>query len=147
MKAKKHQTTFDASDQRPVPRFNKAIVIDDNETEQGITEAILRACLVAKKVKLETDPQKVINSLHNVERLTDVPELIFVNLHMKSMKDLNFLVEFNGMSDFVKNKCKLIILTDLPDLEEKHRVLLHPCVVRYLIKPLDAFQLREFVNQ
>lgn len=146
MKAKKHQPVIETQEQRPLPRFNKVIVIDNNETEQGITEAILKACYVARNVSLETDPYKVIQELHNIERLDEVPELIFVNLHMKSMKDMNFLEEFSNMSDFVKNKCKIIVLTDLADLDEKHRVLKNPCVVRYLIKPLDVFQLREFVN-
>ncbi len=146
MKAKKHLPSIEAPDHRPIPRFRKAIVIDDNETDHRITETILKACYVAREVKLEPNPHQVIKNLHNIQRLSEVPELIFINLHMNSLKDLNFLEEFESMSDFVKNKCKIVVLTNLPDLGEKHRVLMNPCVVRYLIKPLDAFQLREFIS-
>ncbi len=146
MKAKKHNTVVEIPDLRPTPRFRRAIVIDENTTEFQITETMLRACFVAKDIILESDPHSLIHKLHNVERLSDVPELIFINLHMKSLKKLNFIEEFESMSDFIKNKCKIIVLTSLPDLDEKHRVLMNPSVVRYLIKPLDAFQLREFIN-
>lgn len=147
MKAKSHYRIFESPEVAPIPRFRKAIVIDDNEVDQKITETILQACNVAEEVSIESDPHKVIHNLHNVERLTDVPELIFVNLHMKKLDNLDFLEEFESMSDFVKNKCKLIILTSLNDLNEKHRALMKPSVVRYLIKPLDLFQLREFITQ
>lgn len=146
MKAKKHQHHLSLIEQQPFPRFRKVVVIDDNETENKITETMLRACFVAKEITLESDPHAFIHKLHNVERLSEVPELIFVNPHMSSLKKLNFIEEFETMSDFVKNKCKIIVLTSLPDLEEKYKILMNPCVVRYLIKPLDAFQLREFIS-
>ncbi len=146
MKAKKQTPSFQLQEQQPTPRFHKAIVLDENETEHQITETILRACYVAKEVKLESDPYAAIHNLHNIQRLSEVPELIFVNLHMKALENLDFIAEFEGMSDFIKNKCKLIVLTSHSDLEEKQKILMNTCVVRYLVKPLDAFQLREFIN-
>jgi len=146
MKAKKQNPEFLMPDHRPVPRFRNVIVVDENETENQITQTIMRACYVARSIKLETSPHAVINKLHNIERLSEVPELIFVNLDMKAMNDLDFIQEFESMSDFVKNKCKIIVLTNNPDLNQKHTVMMRPSVVRYLVKPLDAFQLREFIS-
>ena len=146
MKAKKHNPTVPMHVHQPLPRFHKAIVIDDNEMENQITETIMRACYVAKEIKLESNPHAAIHNLHNIQRLSEVPELIFVNLHMKSLEKLDFIAEFEGMSDFVKNKCKIIVISNRNDLEEKQRVLMNSSVVRYLVKPLDAFQLREFIN-
>lgn len=146
MKAKKQIPPFLHHEEQPSPRFHRAIVLDENETEHQITETILRACYVAKEVKLESDPYATIHNLHNIQRLSEVPELIFVNLNMKALEKLDFIAEFEAMSDFVKNKCKLIVLTNHEDLEEKQRILMNTCVVRYLVKPLDAFQLREFIN-
>ncbi|HNQ61864.1 MAG TPA: hypothetical protein PKJ62_05705 [Bacteroidia bacterium] len=146
MKAKKHIRELLIPDHKPVPRFKNVIVIDENETENKITEAIMRACYVASDIKLETNPHAVIHKLHNIERLSEVPELIFINLSMKALKDLDFIEEFENMSDFVKNKCKLIVLSNDTDAGLKHKVMLSPSVVRYLVKPLDAFQLREFIS-
>lgn len=147
MKAKKHLLQPESPDLRPFPRFRKAIVIDENATELHITSTILNACFVAGEIRTENDPSLVIRHLANVERLSEVPELIFVNLHMESCRRMDFLREFDSLSDFIRNKCKIVVLTHLADLDEKHRVLLHPSVVRYLIKPLDVFQLREFITK
>jgi len=147
MKLKKQNQGVAFPDPPPYPRFSKAIVIDSSTTEFEITSTILRACYVAREIEAVKDARSFINKLHNVNRLSDVPELVFINLHMEELNGFDFLAEFSQLSDFVRSKCKIVVLTNLNDTDEKFRVLSDPGVVRYLIKPLDAFQLREFINR
>jgi two-component SAPR family response regulator len=146
MKAKKHQPEIEVREQRPLPRFGRAVIIDNEGIENQITETMLRACFVAKEISIVSDPIQFINDLHNVERLSEVPELIFVNLDLQALKKVDFIAEFQSMSDFVRSKCKIVVLSNTYNLGEKQKLLKNACVVRYFVKPLDAFQLREFIN-
>ncbi|MBK7573076.1 MAG: hypothetical protein IPI10_16205 [Bacteroidetes bacterium] len=74
----------------------------------------------------------------NTKRLSDVPELIFLNLEMTGLKNFDFLNEFASLSDFIRNKCKIVIVTAQPILE----IVSNTSIVRYLQKPLDVFQLQ-----
>ncbi|MFN8145477.1 MAG: response regulator [Bacteroidia bacterium] len=129
----------------PEPRFNKVIVVDSSPVDLFISETILNALHVAREVKKQMHQSEVINFLQNVTRLSDVPELIFLNLDMPQQDGFIFLEEFNKLSDFIRNKCKIVVTTTNLDQETKHQVLMNPSVVRYLVKPLDVFQLKDFI--
>ncbi|REJ80445.1 MAG: hypothetical protein DWQ44_07100 [Bacteroidetes bacterium] len=85
--------------------------------------------------------------LHDTELLSEVPELIFLNLDDsdESYSARNFMSDFSELSDFIRNKCKLILLSGSRNDDLKHEMLLQPSVVRFLDTPLDAYQLREFI--
>lgn len=138
----------------PKPKFNRVMLVDDNETELFITETILKAISIAREIRLEEDPVSVLNYLQNIERLSEVPELIFLNINMRRMNGFDFLTEFNKLSDFVKNKCKIVAISDIHnnepekvmDADVKYRVMLNPGVVRFLVRPLDVYQLKDFIT-
>ncbi|MBK7852043.1 MAG: response regulator [Bacteroidetes bacterium] len=133
------------SEAKPEPRFNKVIIVDSSEVDLFISETILNALHVAKEVKKQLSQDEVINFLNNVTRLSDVPELIFLNLDMPNDGGFRFLEEFNNLSDFIRSKCKIVVTTTALDQDTKHKVLMNPSVVRYLVKPLDVFQLKDFI--
>jgi hypothetical protein len=58
---------------------------------------------------------------------------------------IKFLEEFNQLSDFIKNKCKIVVMSNLLEKDEKYRILLNPSVIGYINKPLDANQLKNFI--
>ena len=122
-------------------RFETIVLIDDNTLDLFINETILKASGIAKNVIVQSLPVDFINQLINTERLSDVPEIIFLNLEMDGLKNFDFLSEFAELSDFIRNKCKIVIITAQPVV----RLLSNTSIVRYLQKPLDVFQLKEFL--
>jgi len=106
-----------------------------------INETILKAAGIAKNVAVHSKPADFINQLINTERLSEVPELIFLNLEMAGLKNFDFLKEFASLSDFIRNKCKIVVITAQPIL----KIVANTSIVRYLQKPLDVFQLKEFM--
>lgn len=88
---------------------------------------------------------KVLEDLQKVQRLTEVPELIFLDLNMPEMNGFEFIRRFSELPDFVRSKCKIVIVTSSTDTTDKHKALMHPSVVRFLQKPLDVYQLKDFV--
>jgi two-component SAPR family response regulator len=146
MPIKKPQTIPFYSSSRFNPRFNKVVIVDDSDVDLFINETILSAAAISREISRESRPENLIKQLQNIDLLKDVPELIFLDLKMNSMSGLDFLAEFSQLSDFVRNKCKIVIVTSSTEKDDKQRALLNPSVVRYLIKPLDIHQLKEFIN-
>lgn len=146
MKAKSTIQAYSQPSTPPEPRFNKVILVDDSDVDLFISETIINALRVAKSVNKLSKPEQVLFFLENVERLSDVPELIFLDLNMPGMDGFKFLDEFSKLSDFVRSKCKIIVISSTVDPVAKHRALMYPSVVRFLSKPLDVFQLKDFIS-
>jgi len=130
---------------RPVPRFNKILLVDDNKTDLFINETILKSLLFAKEIRQELSAGNAIEFLKNVNKLSEVPDLIFLDLNMPAMDGFEFLTEFNQLPEFVKSRCKIVVVTSSESKDDKHQALMNKNVIRYIIKPLDAFHLRDFL--
>jgi CheY-like chemotaxis protein len=132
---------------RTQPRFARIVIIDDNTVDLFIAEAIINNVKLSKEVKRELSAGVVMKQLKNAERLSEVPELIFLDLKMDKteMDGFSFLAEFNNLSDFIRNKCKIVVVTSSIDKEEKFRALMNPSVIRYFNKPLDVVQIQDFM--
>ncbi|MFZ7116127.1 MAG: response regulator [Bacteroidota bacterium] len=137
---KVHTYPFSESS-KPRRRFENIVLIDDDTVDLFINETILRAAGISKNVKVISNPADFINQLVNTERLSDVPELIFLNLQMSGLQNFDFMSEFSTLSDFIRNKCKIVVITAQPIV----KLLSNTSIVRYLQKPLDVFQLKEFL--
>lgn len=122
-------------------RFERIVLLDDNTLELFIYETILKAAGIANTVHISSDPFELFDQLQNTERLSLIPELIFINMEMKGLKDFNFLTEFANLSDFIRSKCKLVIITS----QSVIHLMSNLSIVRFLQKPIDVFQLKEFL--
>ena len=130
---------------RPRQSQQLRLVIDDNEVDLFINEALLHEIKLSREVRRELSPANMISQLKNTNKLSDVPELIILDMNMEKKDGYSFLDEFRGLSDFIRNKCKIVIVSSTDLNEDKHRVLMNPNVIRYLVKPIDAFQLKEIM--
>lgn len=127
------------------PKFNKVILLDDSDVAFFSCETLLKEVHISREIKREISASSVINKLKSSERLSDIPELIFMDINTKKTDGFKFLDEFNNLSDFVKSKCKIVVLSNNHDLDDKKRILLHPSVIMLLHKPIDAFHLKELL--
>lgn len=146
MTAKKIQSIDYLPEARPTPRFHKVLLIDDNPTDLFINETILKSLMFSKEITTQPDPEKALEFLRSVEKLSEIPDVIFLDLNMPVMDGFGFLAEFNNLPEFIKSKCKIIVVTSSTNKEDKHKALMNKNVILYIRKPLDAFQLREFIG-
>jgi CheY-like chemotaxis protein len=145
MTAKKIEPIDFLPDFRPQPRFDKVLLIDDSKTDLFINQTILRSLLFAKEIQQETDPKRALEFLRNVDKLSDIPDLLFLDLNMPEMNGFEFLAEFNQLPEFVRNKCKIVVITSSSNKDQRNKALMNKNVIRYIVKPLDAFHLRDFM--
>lgn len=145
MTAKKVASINYLPEVRPTPRYNKILLIDDSRTDLFINETILKSLLLSKEIISELSAGNAIEFLNNVKKLTDVPELIMLDLNMPGMDGFEFLTEFNQLPEFVKSRCKIVVVTSSESEDDKRQALMNPSVIRFIVKPLDAFHLRDFI--
>jgi CheY-like chemotaxis protein len=146
MTAKKIEPINYLPDARPIPQFKKVLLIDDSKTDLFINETILKSLFFSKEIEQETNPEKAIEFLQGVQKLSEVPDVIFLDLNMPGMDGFGFLAEFSRLPEFIKSKCKIIVVTASPNKEDKHKALMNKNVIRFISKPLDAYHLREFLG-
>jgi len=131
---------------RPTPRFNRVIIIDDSEIDLEVEKIIIKGINLAKRIDLRTKAEEVINELSNIKRLDEVPELIFLDLKMPGMDGLEFLQSFNELPEFVRQKCNIVVVTSNNDQKTIDMTYMNPSVIDYVVKPLDAENARKFLT-
>lgn len=143
MKTKKAFYPTQSSNSAP---FSKVIIIDDNDVDHFINESLLHEISLSREIRRELSPANAISELKKTHKLADVPELIFFDLKMENKDGYNFLEEFRRLSDFIRDKCKIVVFAGEEKIENKHRILMNPSVIRYITKPIDVVQLKEILR-
>src|SRR4051812_22241244 len=98
--------------EEPVVRFNRIMVIDNSDVDFFSEKTLLNAISFSKNVDRELCPINAIEKIKKTERLNEVPELIFLQVDDNNNDGYRFLEEFNGLSDFIRNKCKIVVMSN-----------------------------------
>ncbi|MTI37889.1 response regulator, partial [Fulvivirga lutimaris] len=71
---------------------------------------------------------------------------IFLDLNMPIMDGFRFLYEFSLMSDEVKSKIKIVVLTSSDNSNDKEKVAANADVLTYISKPLTDQKLGDIAS-
>jgi hypothetical protein len=138
------------SDNQIVP-FEHIVIVENNEADLFIHETLISTLGLGNKVEKRPNFEDVMSELTSVQRLTEVPDLVIFSMpgqekdEEKHKRGENFLNRFGDLPEFIRAKCKLIIVTSASSKEEKLKALMNPSVIRYLQKPIDAHHFRDFM--
>ena len=146
MSTKKNHAFEAYEAERNHPRFHRVVLIDDKEMNLFIQEAIILSAAFTEEIYWETQPFRFLEKLGRVDKLQDVPEILFLNIDMKEFDTLEFLEKFDQLSDFVRNKCKIVMVSGSVKKIEEFNKLRHPGIIRFLLKPMDVVHVREFIQ-
>jgi CheY-like chemotaxis protein len=125
-------------------RFNKVLLIDDNEIDNFINERIITSTNFSTEVIVRNSATLALDVVREFFAKNDssyYPEIIFLDLNMPVMDGFQFLVEFEKIvTDQNKNldgKCKIIVLSSSISPADIDKASQNKYVIKYLNKPLS----------
>jgi CheY-like chemotaxis protein len=118
------------------------LLVDDNEVNNMLHERLIEIADFGKNIVVKNNALEALdylNSILNQAELT--PDIIFLDIRMPIMDGFGFLDEFQKLSDSIKTKSKVILLSSTLDPEDNARAAKYPEVIKMLLKPLSVDQL------
>lgn len=122
-------------------RYKKVLLIDTDEVDVYISTRIMKTASLAEEILVKSHPKEALDYLESVAGSPDqLPDLIFLDLRMPETVGVDFLNEFMRLPDGIKNKCKILILTNSLNSDRKKiaDAKNNPFVVEILHKPLTV---------
>ncbi|RKR12046.1 CheY-like chemotaxis protein [Flavobacterium sp. 90] len=125
------------------PTFKKILVIDDNPTDRYIAKRMAEKYHFAEEIILQESAIEALDYIRSLENTPDLlPQFIFLDINMPGMNGYEFLEEYKKLSEVVRTKCIILMITTSIHPDDFLRAENNPFVFRFLNKPLDKEKFR-----
>ncbi len=128
-------------------KYEKVMLVDDNEMDNFINQKILEANHFAQTIYTNTNGISALEFLKNLFKneslLNGYPEIIFVDLNMPLMNGFQFIEKFLEFPEEVTKRCKIIILTSSLNPGDRENANKIDPTIKFLYKPLSPSILNE----
>lgn len=118
------------------------ILIDDSSFDLFIYEKLLIKSGITHSVKTFNSAREALKFL--VSKESDLPEtVILLDLQMPDMNGFEFIDNFALVSQSLKNKIKIFMLSSTIDSRDIDKAVSSPYIIDLLPKPLEINQLKK----
>ena len=124
-------------------RYKRVMFIDDNELDNFINKKLVESENFAGDISTYLSSTEALEYLKtNAANADALPEVIFLDIIMPVMDGFAFLDEYAKMSEAVKMKCKVVLLSTTESFTELNRANQNKYVRKFLNKPLSPAMLK-----
>jgi len=125
-------------------KIDLVMLVDDNDTDNFISRRIIEITNFAKNVEIKNSGKSALEYLDiNKESPDKLPEYIFLDINMPIVDGFVFLYEFEKFNSFLRNKCKVIILSSSDNKRDIDKIVNNDNVIKFITKPLTENALEE----
>ncbi len=125
-------------------QINTVMLVDDNETDNFISKRIIELAGFATNVIVKNSGKSALEYLEQEQMNPDnLPDLIFLDINMPIVDGFVFLFEYEQLSEEVRKKCKIAILSSSDNKRDIERMVNNEFVIRFVTKPLTVESLEE----
>lgn len=125
-------------------KIGLVMLVDDNETDNFISEKIIEMSGFADRVISMDSGTSALEYLQNsISEEENIPDIIFLDINMPFVDGFVFLFEFEKMSNEIKSKSKIVILSSSDNKRDIDRIVDNPYVINYVVKPLSPDALKK----
>lgn len=119
------------------------MLIDDNDTDNFISKRIIELTGFAQRIEIRNSGKSALEYLtENEHNLDNLPDLVFLDINMPIVDGFIFLYEFDKMSEQIRQKCKIVVLSSSDNKRDIDRMLENQNVIKFLTKPLSSEALQ-----
>lgn len=122
-------------------------MIDDNQLEHFIVDKMIHKYGYTTEIDHYENALSVINFLdQNQQNLNQLPDLIFLDLHMDGCDGWQFLDMFRKMKFLEEKDIQVYIVTSSLDINDITKSKSYPFVKSYIIKPITKAILEDIFS-
>ena len=128
------------------PRYKQALLIDDDEVDNYITQRVLKSVFFAENIEIKLSGIEALSYVKElIAEVKKLPEVIFLDITMPEMDGFKFLDSLKKLGEQVKIDSKIIVLTnsvyaDTPRIKNAGS---NPMIHSVLLKPLSVEALQK----
>ena len=130
--------------------INKVYLIDDDEINNFICTNILKKIDFSSDVvafESGTEALEVLNKAIEEKDVSQIPDVIFLDINMPIMNGWDFLEEYKNIKDKLNKKVSLFMLSSSIYQADVEKSKQYGEVVDFVTKPLNADILNEIKNK
>ena len=114
------------------------LLVDDNVTDNFITNHIVKKSKITEKITVKNSAIKALEYLETIrENAHEFPDLIFLDISMPIMDGFGFLEELVKFPLILNNEFAVVMLTSSNDQNDIDRAKSYSVVKEYFVKPLN----------